>query len=116
MLPMYYPLSYISVIVNHLKSFVMENYLIELKNAKPIGTGLSLFEIQDPNDSEEYHVFHVMQSENFLYVGGVCNTGFLYSAHMEKDNDFSLDWNLQELHDAIEAKLYDNEEIQGELI
>lgn len=93
----------------------MKTYLEELKTAKPIGGGLSLFEMVDPI-THESHIFHIAQSENYLYVGGISNVGFLYIAHMEKDNDFSLDWNLQELHDAIEAKLYDNEEIQGELI
>lgn len=94
----------------------MERYLIELSNIKPIGNGLSLFEIQDPHESDEYHVFHVMQSENYLYVGSISNCGFCYHAHFERDNDFSLDENLQSLYDAIETALYDGDEILGELI
>lgn len=93
----------------------MANYLDELKNAYPIGTGMSLFEIEDPHDSDEYHVFHIMQSENFLFVGGMANIGFLYSGHVEIDHDFSLDANLQSLYDAIFDKLMAEEEIEGDL-
>lgn len=93
----------------------MPNYLDELKDAEPIGKGMSIFEIEDPHEPEEYHVFHVMQSENYLYVGGMCNTGFLYSAHMEIDHDFSLNANLESLYDAIFDKLMLAEEITGDL-
>lgn len=85
----------------------MNNYMEELRTAKPIGESLSIFEIEDPHYPDEHHIYYVMKSENFLFVGGMSNTGFLYSRHMELDHDLSLDENLQVLYDILYSELLD---------
>lgn len=88
----------------------------EFKKARPIpGSILSMFEIEDPHTPGEYHIFDIAMSDNYLFVGSMCNAGMAYMAHMERDNDFSLDENIQELYDAIYHKVLYGEEVSGDL-
>ena len=52
---------------------------------------------------ENGEYFYILDTETRLVFGGVCNVGFLESGYMEKDDDFSLDENLQELTADLET-------------
>lgn len=90
------------------------NYKKELETAKPIDYGMSLFEIENPEG--DYEVFHVVKSENFLYVGSMSNTGFNCAAHMQRDRDFTLHENLECLYEILCDSVANNSEVSGELI
>lgn len=90
------------------------NYKKELETAEPIDYGMSLFEIE--KSEGEYVVFHVMKSENFLYVGSMSNAGFSYDAHMQIDKDFTLYENLEGLYEILCDSVANNSDVSGELI
>ena len=73
-----------------------------------ITSGMSLVELQDT--SGEYHVFDILHNDKIIAYGSTCNTGFLESGYMEKDNDFSLDENLQELISDLQVMIDDGME------
>jgi hypothetical protein len=72
-----------------------------LENSKYLG----VIEFQD--NKEEFHNFEIIETPEKLIFGGCTNTGFLESGYFLKDNDFSIDENLQEL--LVELEAYYNE-------
>ena len=54
-------------------------------------------------DDGEYHNFELVHDDNFIVFGGACNVGLLQSGSYLKDNNHSLDENLQELLADLES-------------
>ena len=80
-----------------------------MKDLKPVHNGLSLFEIEDPFKTGDYHIFHVFHNEKYITVGTMCNTGLLPDFWIEKDDTFTLDKHLQLIYEIITEALYNGE-------
>jgi len=76
---------------------------IDIDKAKYIG----IVEIQD--DQGEFHIETIVETDKYLVYGGACNVGLLQHGHIEKDDCFSLDENLQALVEELELHHNGNE-------
>ena len=85
-----------------------------LQNLEPISKNkLSLFEIEHPEGSGEYNVYHNAHNEKYIAVGSVTNTGFLTDFYIKKDDAFTIDQHLEAIHELIVESLINNEELSG---
>lgn len=87
-----------------------------MKTFKPIPNATcSLFEIQDPFDADEYHIFHIAYNKNSVAVGGVTNCGFFPTFWIDHDKDFSLDEHLETIYEILLEAIYAGEidELKG---
>ena len=88
----------------------------ELKNLEPVSKELiSCFEIEYPENSEEYEIFYLAHNQHVVAVGGIANIGFLPTFWIEKDESFTVDQHLETVYDLIIEALYNNEidELKG---
>lgn len=75
----------------------------ELNNGKYIG----VLEVGDDSaESDDTSYYEIVLYNSKLFYGNVCNVGLLAHGYMEYDEDFSLDENLQELHDLLRNDLF----------
>lgn len=91
--------------------FENENWTVsDTENGKYLGP----IEIQDKTG--EYHNFEVIDTNDRIVFGGATNTGFIESGYLIKDNDFSLDENLQELVADLEVYYNDGPEYVSRIV
>ena len=65
-------------------------------------------ELQD--NSGEYHVYEIVQTDKYIIFGTSCNTGLIEHGRMSIGHDFSIDMNLQELISDLEVMINDGEQ------
>ena len=65
---------------------------------------------------ENGEYFEIIETPARLVFGRACNIGLLESGYMIKDNDFSLDENLQELLADLEVYYRDGKEYTSGII
>jgi len=70
-------------------------------------------EFQD--NSGEWHHFTVIATPKRIVFGGVCNTGFIESGYLERD-DFGLDECLQALLEDLEVYYNDGPEYVSQIV
>jgi len=88
----------------------------DLESAKPLPySTVSGFEIEDPHNEGEYIFYDVFYSDKYIFVGGVCNTGLLLDAYLERDEAFSLDEELEAVLEAIQDSAFYKEELPTEI-
>lgn len=85
----------------------------DLKDAKPIGTGLSVIEFQ--SDDGEWHDFDVLETPDRIVFGGMTNSGFIESGYILKDG-FSTDEVLQELLADLEVYYNDSPDAVSHIV
>ena len=64
---------------------------------------MSIIELQD--NKGEYHIFDILHNDLVIAYGSSCNTGFLQSGYIVKDDCFSLDEHLQALIEDLECMI-----------
>jgi len=74
-------------------------------DAEKTGKYIGIIEFQSID--KEWHNFEIYDTKDKIVFGGFCNTGFIESGYLPKDNDFSFDENLSELLADLEC-YYDN--------
>lgn len=70
-------------------------------------------EFQD--NSGEWHHFTVIATPKRIVFGGVCNTGFIESGYLERE-DFGLDECLQALLEDLEVYYNDGPEYVSQIV
>ena len=63
----------------------------EYSNVEEKGKFIGLFEFEVDG---EWHDFHMYETPERIVFGGICNTGFMESGYMLRDNHFGMDENL----------------------
>lgn len=82
----------------------------DITNAKHLGC----FEFQ--TEDGEYHNFEVLDTETRLVFGSFCNSGFIESGYMIKDDGFSTDQNLEGLLDNLRIYYEKGKEFATDII
>jgi len=73
--------------------------------SNPVRLGRSGYsaEIEFQDNFENFHHFYLVATETRIAFGGACNTGFLESGYIEREEGESLDDTLQELISDLET-------------
>lgn len=69
--------------------------------SQPIAMRSDILEFQD--DSGEWHDFTIIATKDRVVFGGYCNTGFLESGYILRDDCESLDQTLQEMFSDLQT-------------
>lgn len=84
------------------------------ENLQPVSkNGFSLFEIEYPENSGEYHIYDIGHNDEYVSVGSVANIGLLVDFYIEKDEDMTIDQHLEALYEIIYESLVNDEELKG---
>lgn len=85
----------------------------DLKNAEPLGSKLSLFEIEDGDGN--FHIYHIGRSDSYFFIGSMTNSGLNPSAWVDRDPYMSNDYYLDGLFEICqEAAMFNGGEIETE--
>ena len=82
----------------------------DVENAKHLGT------IEFQSNDEEYHNFEILETDDKLVFGGMCDCGFIESGYILKDSAFSTDEVLQELLSDLEVYYNDGKEYTSMIV
>ncbi len=90
----------------------------DLTNAKPVGNmrlnQTSLIEFRD--DKGEWHNFELLKTPERVVFGGYCNTGFMESGYILREDGESLDETLQEMLSDLECYYNDGPQYVSRIV
>lgn len=83
-------------------------------NISSIGIVEPIIEFQD--NKGEWHNFHIIATQERIVFGGACNTGFIESGYLEREEGESIDRGLQELLEDLEVYYNDGPQYVSRIV